>query len=567
MIGTELDAKLKNLILSRGYINDSAMSLLVDTAKTNSCTLVDTLLKERAIDEAMLLQCIAEAQGRDCITSLNEVELDKPVVANFSVNELTENHFVPIVFGGLTAFLETAIDTSVLDSIILSKYHKRPVYILCPETVMASVLGDNFSTKVLQGISDSINQIEDENYDSFTVDDYSSSSIAKLFTHILDEAMHRHATDIHISPGDGYAHVRFRIDTILVNGPRIKNLQMTRLVGWLALVSKMQETSTLRFQRGSWNFPLHDKTVSLRISIVPTAIEVPDLDIRILNTVIPDYNNLGFTDYTRKRLDTLCEYSQGLILFTGPVNSGKSMTAASIVMKQAHAGKYMCSIEDPVEVTLPGVTQIAVNPSADVTYITGVSSLLQHDIDGLYIGELRDHGAAAAAFEAGGTGHFILSTTHCPRAIAAIPRMRDLGISNYAMMGTLIASIGQRLFPKVCDHCSQWVEMPFDSPYRKMFGLSDTEEFKYRVPKGCDLCNRTGYRGLVPINEIVFIDDSIRDAIEQNYSLSKLSTVAAKTGYRDLFEDAMEKFRAGLVSLQYMVALSRARGFTDVITE
>lgn len=380
------------------------------------------------------------------------------------------------------------------------------------------------------------------------VDDQLAPSIVRLGNQILREAVERRVSDVHVQPLAGAGIVRMRIDGVLHPVAALPREVMLRLCARFKLLAEMDPTNHLRPQDGRLHLRAGKRDYDLRLSSVP-ANGAEKLVIRVLGSHA--IRSLQEVDVARPELDqlgALLSRGQGLLLMTGPTGSGKTTTLYSALAERNVPGVNIASVEDPVEIRLPGLAQIEVNPKAGLTFATALRSVLRQDPDILLVGEIRDGETAAIAVQASMTGHLVMATLHANDAVAALPRLVDLGVSPALLSQALAGSCAQRLVRRLCEHCAESVAIDAhdDGPgwLRHHAGL-----LAVRVPKGCPKCQQSGYRGRLPLNQVMEFGPVLAEMLERGEPLERLRAQARQNGMRSLAASALDRLRGGETSL------------------
>jgi type IV pilus assembly protein PilB len=248
-------------------------------------------------------------------------------------------------------------------------------------------------------------------------------------------------------------------------------------------------------------------------------------------------------------LSDLLGLPQGMILVTGPTGSGKSTTLYSSLHKLRSPSVNIVTVEDPVEYVLPGINQVHVNTKTGLTFATCLRSLLRQDPNIIMVGEIRDKETAEIAMKAAQTGHLVLSTLHTNDSVSAIVRLLDLGIPGFMISSSVTGVVAQRLVRKLCScHAMQPASPEFQARIAQAGGLKPSSTMA--VPIGCGLCDQTGYKGRLGIYELLRFDDSTRTVIRTTGNMDQIRNTARSNGMRLMQEDAVEKLRDGLTTLE-----------------
>jgi type II secretory ATPase GspE/PulE/Tfp pilus assembly ATPase PilB-like protein len=258
--------------------------------------------------------------------------------------------------------------------------------------------------------------------------------------------------------------------------------------------------------------------------------------------------------YILDQVRRFAQLESSMILVCGPTGSGKTTSVYALLQEMNHLTKNIVTVEDPVEYKLEHVTQIQVNPHADVTFVSALRSLLRQDPDIILIGEIRDPETAHLAVRSAMTGHAVLSTVHARDSIGCILRLLDLGVEPFLLASALTAVLSQRLLRKLCEHC----KMRF-RPAARLLTQNHLEELvgqELYSAVGCSHCMGIGYRGRLPIFEMLPISDQLREAISKKPGVQELRIAGGDWIRQTLREDAVRKIRDGLTSIDEFAHLS-----------
>ena len=272
--------------------------------------------------------------------------------------------------------------------------------------------------------------------------------------------MREHASDIHLEPQEDEMDVRFRVDGILRKVMTVPKRLRSGVQSRIKVMANLDITERRRPQDGRMQLKVGDAEVDLRVSTLPT-IHGEKIVARVLNKAhgLLSIDELGFSDQTTEQLLRILKLNQGMILVTGPTGSGKTTTLYGFLSHLNSVEKNIITIEDPVEYQLEGINQVQINPKVNLTFATGLRSILRQDPDIIMVGEIRDTETAEIAVRSALTGHLVLSTLHTNHTVATIARLLDMNIEPYLISSTVSAVISQRLVRKVCPDCRQAVPL------------------------------------------------------------------------------------------------------------
>lgn len=382
-----------------------------------------------------------------------------------------------------------------------------------------------------------------------------TTSLSDFINNIVAEALKMGVSDIHIEPRESDAVVRFRVDGLLRDILTIdKNFEQP-LIFKLKIAAKLRTDEHFAPQDGRIRFVIGDRKVDTRVSILPIT-KGEKVVIRLLSAEGKSFKleDLGLQGNDLLKVQKAYQKPYGTILAVGPTGSGKTTTLYSILKILNSREVNITTIEDPVEYDLQGVNHIQINPKAELTFATGLRSILRQDPDIIMVGEIRDNETARIAINAAMTGHLVLSTLHTNDSITTIPRLLDMGIEDFLVSSTINVVIAQRLSRKLCEEC------------RTQYKLSqnDLNELKKIRPdiakllkpgmglykaKGCTKCSNSGYKGRIGLYEVLNFNEAVRNAIIEKANSDKIFEIARKDGLALIVEDGIEKLKAGIISL------------------
>ncbi|NLM38515.1 MAG: Flp pilus assembly complex ATPase component TadA [Firmicutes bacterium] len=376
----------------------------------------------------------------------------------------------------------------------------------------------------------------------------------KLANMILEQAVKQRASDVHLEPREDDLRVRYRIDGIMRDVMVVPRHLRGDVNSRIKIMANLDITERRRPQDGRLQLRLDDLTVDVRISTLPT-VYGEKIVARILHRThnVLELEDFGFAAQNFQRIQAMLRQSQGLILVTGPTGSGKTTTLYGFLNQLNSPEKNIITVEDPVEYRLEGINQVQVNPRVDLTFATGLRTVLRQDPDIIMVGEIRDRETADIAVRSALTGHLVLSTLHTNSAVASVVRLLNMGIEPYLISSTVIGVIAQRLVRTICPECKKSV--PLDNPVAVRFIQSlgiEPPEYVYQGT-GCPLCNDTGYRGRTVVEEVMLFTKDIRRAIDDGAHESELLEIAIRGGMETLPVNAVDKLVRGVTTTEELL--------------
>ncbi len=345
---------------------------------------------------------------------------------------------------------------------------------------------------------------------------------------ILSFAASLGASDVHIDPRKNDILVRVRINGIMEEAGHLPSRLHGEIIARLKILAGVRTDVHMTPQDGRWRADIEGMDYNFRASFMPTYHgENAVLRLLFSHTVTNvSFAKLGFTPDHVRLVNKALARQNGLILVTGPTGSGKTTTLHTCLALKAKEPISIITLEDPVEYEIAGVRQVHINHTYGVTFAHGLRSALRQDPDVIMVGEVRDNETAKVSVHTALTGHLVLSTLHTNSALAAIPRLIDMGIDRYLLASTLRLIIAQRLIRNMCHECSA---------------------------TGCGICRNTGYTGRSLIAEVCEIDTYLSNAIIRGDSVSQCLEYASSRGYKQISEDGMEKVEWGVTTKEEII--------------
>lgn len=380
--------------------------------------------------------------------------------------------------------------------------------------------------------------------------DYDGEPIINIVNEILIDASRKRASDIHFDPTEDVLNVRIRVDGELISYATVPASVKKNLVTRIKILAGMNITESRIPQDGSIKMKIDNKDLDIRVSTLPI-IYGEKVVIRLLDftNTVSKMDALGFSSINLEKVKKAMSKPNGIILVTGATGTGKSTTVYSMLQHLNTTERNIITVEDPVEMKIPGINQVQTMPEINLTFATALRSILRQDPDVIMIGEIRDNETARIAVRASITGHLVLSTIHTNNSLTTIERLVDMDVERYLLGSALEAIISQRLCKKLCPKCRQ--ARP-TTPYEKRvfktaLGYEINEIYK---PVGCDSCYK-GYSGRVALQEVLILNQEVRDAIVSNKSKAEIRDVIYKSGNTtSLLDDGLTKVINGLTSFE-----------------
>lgn len=551
--------RLGDILRERGLLTDDELRLALERQRESGEKLGETLIKLGFISPDDIADALSE-HLRIPRVDFKRRYVSSDVVRLVPESIIREQQVLPIEQEG--NFLSVAM-VDPLNIMIIDDLQRLTGLLIKPMIATATEIEDAYRRSLdiastakqvfaQYGADDSAveEQAEKEREEAILGD----APGVKLANMILEQAVKQRASDVHLEPREDDLRVRYRIDGIMRDVMVVPRHLRGDVNSRIKIMANLDITERRRPQDGRLQLRLDDLTVDVRISTLPT-VYGEKIVARILHRThnVLELEDFGFAAQSFQRIQAMLRQSQGLILVTGPTGSGKTTTLYGFLNQLNSPEKNIITVEDPVEYRLEGINQVQVNPRVDLTFATGLRTVLRQDPDIIMVGEIRDRETADIAVRSALTGHLVLSTLHTNSAVASVVRLLNMGIEPYLISSTVIGVIAQRLVRTICPECKKSV--PLDNPVAVRFIQSlgiEPPEYVYQGT-GCPLCNDTGYRGRTVVEEVMLFTKDIRRAIDDGAHESELFEIAIRGGMETLPVNAVDKLVRGVTTTEELL--------------
>jgi len=550
-------------LITDGIVTEEQLKIALEEQKKSGLTLLETLKKLKFINDETFANLLARQWGFPYI-DLSTVEIDKDIVR--LISEEIARRYQAIPFGKtrddkIMVAISDPTDIVAIDY-LRTLIPNSKLYVSSYEAIFRNIEKYySMETTVKEAVKEmtggsSIEVEKEETKDiELSIDEAKSlaeaAPIIRLMNQIMTEAITSNASDIHIEPQKRYLRIRYRIDGVLRDTMNLpKNIQ-PGVISRVKIMANLDIAERRRPQDGRINLKFRGREIDLRVSVLP-GIFGEKVVLRILDkerSLIP-LEQLGFSEESLEIFRTLINQPYGMILITGPTGSGKSTTLYAILRILNSPDVNILTVEDPVEYQLDGITQVQVNPKINLTFANALRSFLRQDPDIILVGEIRDKETAQIAMEAALTGHLVFSTLHTNDSFSAPTRLIDMGIEPYLIASSVIGVTAQRLVRKICADCKE--EYKPSEFLLKQVGIENYDGVFYRG-KGCIACNNSGYKGRIAVQEVLKIDDNIREMILNRNPSTEIKNYAIKNGNISLLQDAIDKAKKGITTIDEVI--------------
>ena len=387
-----------------------------------------------------------------------------------------------------------------------------------------------------------------------------SPPIIRLVNSVIVHASRNRASDIHFEPREKDFRVRERIDGLLMEAFEFPKLVQGAVTSRLKIMARMDIAEKHIPQDGRIKVKVEGRDLDLRVSSLPSNYG-EKITIRLLDAsaMMLNLEDMGASKKDFMRMRSISEKPQGIVLITGPTGSGKTSTLYAMINHIKTEAINIVTLEDPIEYELKGVTQVGINEKTGMTFAYALRSVLRQDPDVIMVGEMRDSETANIAVEASLTGHLVLSTLHTNTAVAAVTRLKNLGIPLYLIASSLNGVVAQRLVRKICEKCKEPYTPSTEEMIKIRLRWKDTSGVQFFHGKGCPACNHTGYKGRIGVFEVLKVDPAIREIIAKDGAEEPILKASVDTGMKYMNDDGVDKVNQGITTMAELLRVIYVR--------
>lgn len=562
---------LARKLVQAGLMDETKAIDALDNATKNKTPFVRYLVEKQILDSRSIANLASVEFG---IPILNLDSFDPECLPQKIVSEklIRQHHALPLYKRGNRLFVAVS-DPTNLQALDEFKFHAgSPTEAILVEEKKLSDLIEKALTSAeetsLAGLQDTdldsidISSLDEEEAfqeggagDATDVDD---APIVRFINKILVDAINRGASDIHFEPYEKTYRVRYRQDGILyeIASPPV-NLA-PRLAARLKVMSRLDISERRIPQDGRFKMKLsRNRAIDFRVSTCPTLFG-EKVVMRILDPANAKLgvDALGFEEFQKEAFTNAVRRPQGMVLVTGPTGSGKTITLYTALNILNTPDVNISTAEDPVEINLPGINQVNVNPKAGLTFAQALRSFLRQDPDIVMVGEIRDLETAEIGVKASQTGHLVLSTLHTNSAPETLTRLMNMGIEPFNIATSVLMVVAQRLARRLCPHCKQKITIPEAALLQAGFDKSEISDLNIFGPGKCDQCN-DGYKGRVGLYEVMPFSKEMGRIIMQGGSSLDLEAQMTKEGCINLRRAGLNKVKLGITSLEEISSVTK----------
>lgn len=549
-------AQIENILLKNTGLSEEQLSSVL-AMNVDDGTMRDALMRKENSSPDDLVAELCRKMGLNFIKDIPVNDIPVDLVRDIPINFAKKHEVLPYKEeqNHVTILTTNPLNVKILDDLRVL-FKKRTIPLVTTKTRLLDAINKVYEkgTAALQGLD----EIEEEDYDldepiiDLLESGEDDAPVIKLVNTLLFRAVKEKASDIHVEPYEKDMVVRFRIDGILFDIFKPPKKLQNAITSRIKVMGNLNIAEKRLPQDGRIPLKIGGKDIDVRLSSVPTAHgERLVMRLQDRSNVVLHLQQLGFSEESLKTLEEdLLLRTYGIILVTGPTGSGKSTTLYACLSKVNSVDKNIITVEDPVEQRIHGIGQIQVNSKIGLTFASGLKSILRQDPDIIMIGEIRDLETAEIAINASLTGHLVLSTIHTNDSSGVFPRLIDMGCEPFLIATSLLGVVAQRLVRVLCPHCKA-PHTPTNLELSSL-GLSREQVANGRIFRqvGCEHCNMKGYMGRTIIQELLMIDEEIRQMIMQRKDGATIKKQAISTGMRTFRDHGIQKVLQGITTIE-----------------
>ena len=543
--------RLGDTLVGWGVISPEQLSHALEVqagdARTVRRRLGRVLMDLGLVNDGAVAAALADMHGL-MVVDLDTQIIDPTVARRIPQSIAVQNVVLPLTSGDgvLRVAVADPVDVVALDDLRMRAGTLRLEVVVAPESQMREKTAEIWSQAVTDDALDKfVAELSDE--EEAALEAGEDAGAVAAVQQILTAAVRVGASDVHIEPMRDGVRVRVRVDGTLRSLMTLPRSGHSSIVARTKIVSGLNIVERRIPQDGRARLRLDGHDRNLRVSTLPT-LHGEKIVIRLLadQGELPDLSDLGMGLEQELVLQNSLHLPQGLVLITGPTGSGKSTTLYAAIRQMVHDERNLITLEDPVEIELPGVAQVQVSEKNGTTFAAGLRAALRQDPDVIMVGEIRDQVTAELAVRAALTGHLVLSTLHTNDSASAVIRLVEMGVPSYLVASSLTLSMAQRLVRKPCPECVTRATVDVDT--KRRLGMTDVEAESCVTAVGCRACGMTGYRGRIGLYEMLPITRGVRAALVAGAGEAAISAAASTEGFRPLQRLGVEAAVAGLTT-------------------
>ncbi|TKS58886.1 MAG: hypothetical protein EWM72_02538 [Nitrospira sp.] len=573
-----MERSLLDCIAYRGLMSQTDLNAAVEESLSREVDLETVLLDKYRVPKAELGSALSEFYQCPYVTYDERTVIDPELLKNLSSDYLRRNSWIPLKRQGTVLDivindphdLEKGLDirrafpgVTVRFSVGLRRDIEQYLLVATGQANGGSI------TEILGELVDEAGAERNSDADSGEIDE-NDSAIVRLANQVIAEAYRLGASDVHIEPYSDRKEtaVRFRVDGTCFTYMRIPAVYRRAIVSRLKIMANLDISERRKPQDGKIRYKLaKDREIELRVATLPTAGSNEDVVMRLLTA--KDTMPLEAMDFSPDVLQTVKELAErpyGIILCVGPTGSGKTTMLHAVLKHINNDERKIWTAEDPIEITQEGLRQVQVHSKIGFTFAAAMRAFLRADPDVIMIGEMRDKETADIAIEASLTGHLVMSTLHTNGAVETVTRLLDMGCDSFNFADAMLGVLAMRLCKRICSNCKEAYHptrqeydelvQGYGARYWDKLGVAYTDDWTLYRGRGCEVCNQGGFKGRVPLHELLVGSEEIKNLIQARARTAEILNVAMRDGMVTLLQNGIQKVLKGVTTYRQVRAVA-----------
>ena len=540
--------RLGEVLVESGYLTPDQIddALAEQKKRNNGMKFGDLLIDMGLVTDGQIVTALCQQLGYEEV-NLATFQVDEDILKLADEAVLRKHCLLPFGFSPknpnlLMVAMKDPLDIRAVDDISFVTGYQIEIHVTTEQDITTAIeryYGNAAANRMAEQLS---KELEDAAKNRMTSEEGNDDSIAdapivKLVNQIIDTAVRKRTSDIHIEPLEDSLRIRYRVDGVLQQ-EMVQDISIhPAMISRIKIISGLDISEKRKPQDGRATAVVDRMEYDIRVSILPTVYgEKVVMRLTQKKGLTRDKKELGFPDEELAKFDKILSHPNGIILVTGPTGSGKSTTLYTALSELNVEGVNIITVEDPVEANIKGINQVQTNEKAGLTFASALRSILRQDPDIIMIGEIRDQETASIAVKAAITGHLVVSTLHTNSAASTITRLADMGVENYLIADSVVGIIAQRLVRRICPKCG--IDSEATETEKIILGVENVSgpvKIKRAAVGGqCMHCGGNGYRGRVGVYEIMPITSKLRNLISAGTRADDIEAAALEEGMKTL---------------------------------
>ena len=554
------EKRLIGQLLERGLVGSSGIARAEEAARATRESLTVALLTLGLVGEDNLAMASAEALGLPLL-GRDELPAEPPLADRLPLRFLRRVRAYParVEEGRLLLALADPLDSFAAQAVALATDMPVSVAVATPAAIETALARLEEAASARPELMEPATGMAAADDATRLRDQASEAPVVRHVNSLILQAVEAGASDIHLEATEAGLRTRLRVDGVLRDAGMAPQALGAGVVSRLKIMARLDVAERRLPQDGRMRIAVRGRDVDLRVSVVPT-LDGEGIVLRILDrgSLALDFATLGFAPAEVEVLHGMLNQTSRMMLVTGPTGSGKTTTLYAALGAVDRQRLKVCTIEDPVEYRLDGVSQVQVRPQIGLTFPGALLAMLRHDPDVMLVGEIRDAETASVAAQVALTGHLVLASLHTNDAPSAVTRLMDLGVPEYLIASVLHGVLAQRLVRTLCPACRRAEDAP--SALVGRLGLArlapDDGPIRLFRPQGCEACGGSGYRGRTTLLQIMNLSPGLRELVLRRADSATIESAAVEEGMPTLMQAGLRKALAGTTSVEEVLRVT-----------